>query len=144
MFSFLSSMPRFLQIAAAVILIALFLGAMSGIRSCSYQKAKAEYEASDKKHQEEYDRLAGENKELKKQREELLSQAAAYKAAAEAGKKVDEGLEQKIDEVSKETANAQANAETATDCRTRAERICNMFRTSDKRFNCNILFDECK
>lgn len=124
--------------------LALLFGVSSQISSCRYDKERAKYEAEKQAWASERGKLIGAAEEKERRVAELEPQVQAFKAAAEAGKKVDEGLAEKIEAVAKESADAEANAEIPVDCRIRAERICQLFRRSDARFDCRPLFAECE
>lgn len=107
-------------IAALVIVFTLF----SQISSCRYDKARKEFEEKEKAWTVERTKLIT-NAEAKERRvEELESQNAAFRAAAEQGKKVDDALAAKIDQVSKEAADEAARTDLPDDCWNRADRTC--------------------
>ena len=75
---------------------------------------------------------------------ELEPQVVAYKAAAEEGKRLDESKVKAIEELGKKEAQNEATANQPTECGVRAQRICDMFRSTDRNFDCTALFDQCK
>lgn len=111
----------------AVVLI-VFFALMNQVQSCGYSKARKDYEAKDAALKTEYDRLSGENKQLKTEIASLEPQLLAYKSAQEAGKKVDDGLAKQIEEVGKESAKQDALTEEFADCEVRADRTCAKLR----------------
>lgn len=130
-------------ILAGVAAIVLLFAVSSQVSSCRYDKGRKEYEAKEEAWKTERAKLIATAEEKERRIAELEPQVQAFKAAAEAGKKVDEALAQKIEDVAKESADAEANAQVPTDCRTRADRICTMFRAGDSRFDCKPIFDAC-
>jgi hypothetical protein len=136
---------RFIAFCVAVLLL---IGAnvllFGQVRSCGYDKARAKYEANEKTQKEERDRLVGENQQLRKQIAELEPKALAYTAIVDSKIKVDEGLKDKIEKVTEEASNAESVANQSTACRNRAQRLCDMFRASDRNFDCRVIFAECK
>ncbi len=127
----------------AVIVIALFLGLLYGVQSWAYHRGQARYEAESKAWQIERAKLIADAEAKEKRIAELEPQVVAYKAAAEAGKRLDEEKAKQIEDLGKKEAEDEANANIPTDCRVRADRICTLFRASDKRFDCKPLFDQC-
>lgn len=127
-----------------VILIALAFSGASRWTARRYDKGRLKYEADSKAWATERPALVARAEESEKRERAKDMEAAAWKAAAESGRKIDEETAQKIEEVAKEAANAEANAQIVIDCRTRADRLCGLFKSSDSRFNCNVIYDECK
>lgn len=115
------------------LVIVLALGAIvftlfSQVSSCRYDKARKEYEEKEKAWTVERTTLIANAEEKERRVEELESQNAAFRAAAEQGKKVDDALAAKIDQVSKEAADEAALTDQTTDCWTRADRTCMKLR----------------
>lgn len=111
-------------ICAIVLLILAVLGLFGSIRSCSYDKARAEYQKQSDEWQKERNQLLGQVAERDKQIEQLKAKEAAYVAADQAGKKVDDALAAKIDEVTKAAANEEIATDQPADCWVRADRTC--------------------
>lgn len=108
-----------------------------------YDKKQAAYEAE--KAQWVTDKAALEEgiKQRDKRMAERDVRIQALEAAGEAKKKVDDDLAKKIEEEAKKIVDAETNAQIPTSCRNRADRICSLFRATDKQFNCAVLFNEC-
>ena len=111
-------------VVAVVALVLVFFTLFSQIQSCGYDKARARYEKESKEWATERATLLGQVAERDKQIEQLKAKEAVYIAADQAGKKVDDALAAKIDEVTKAAAaEAIATGEPA-DCWVRADRTC--------------------
>lgn len=108
-----------------------------------YDRKQAAYEADKKQWATDRAKLEAGIAERDKRMAERDIRIQALEAAGEAKKKVDDDLAKKIEEEAKKIADAEANAQIPTTCRNRAERICELFRATDKQFNCAILFNEC-
>lgn len=129
-----------------ILVLVLIAGAVyfanwwSGAR---YDKKQAEHEAEKAKWATEragYEARIAERDRAMAERDIRIQ---ALEAAAEARKKVDDDLAKKIEEEAKKIAEAEKNAQIPTSCILRAERICALFRATDKRFDCTVLFGEC-
>lgn len=147
-FTTLSKIPKpwnwILSLVAAVLIIAVGFWLSAQIQACGYSKAHKELEAETQKWQKERAALIADAEAKEKHIEELEPQVVAFRAAAEQGKRLDEEKAKQIEEISKkETAN-ENTANASTDCRTRATRLCDMFRATDKRFDCGTIFAQCK
>jgi len=144
----LCRLPQPWRFVAFCIGVLLLIGAIvllfGQVRSCGYDKARTQYEASEKTHKEERDRLAGENQQLRKQIAELEPKALAYTAIVDSKIKVDEGLKDEIEKVTEEASHAESVANQSTACQLRALRLCDMFRASDRNFDCGVIFAECQ
>lgn len=108
-----------------------------------YDKKQAAYEAEKQQWATEKAALEAGIIERDKKMAQREVQIQALEAAGEAKKKVDDELAKKIEDEAKKIVDAERNAQIPTDCRTRAGRICDLFRATDKQFNCAILFSEC-
>ena len=125
-------------IAAFVIVFTLF----SQISSCRYDKARKEFEEKERAWTVERTKLIA-NAEAKEQRiAELEPKAIAFDALAEQNKKIDAGLAQQIEEVSKNAANDEALAEQPTDCRVRARRVCDLLSANRIKHDCATITRE--
>ena len=112
----------FIIMAVAVVLIVLAL--FSQVRSCGYNKARLEYEQQAKAWQDERNKLLGQIAERDTQIEQLKAKEAAVIAADQAGKKIDDALAAKIDEVTKAASAEEIATNQPTDCWVRADRTC--------------------
>lgn len=142
MLDFIKKYP-FLTIIGVVILIALFLGLLYGVQKWAYHRGQAKYEAESKAWQVDRAKLIAEAEAKEKRIAELEPQVVAYKAAAEAGKRLDEEKAKAIEDLGKREAEDVANSQIPTDCRTRAGRVCDLFKRTDAKFDCRPIFDEC-
>lgn len=144
MFTFISKLPWIVKIPVAIGLLVLFFWLFGQVQACGYKKARAEYQ-KDRDQWINVDRpkLIAEAEAKEKRIAELEPQLAIYKDAAEKGKKIDEAKQQQIEDVTKREAENEKTANLPTDCRSRANRLCDLFRTNDKRFDCKLFFDEC-
>lgn len=113
---------------AAVILIALLIGGWGWYVARRYDKGRLQYEADAKAWATERAGLIANAEAKEKQVAELESQVAAFRAAAEQGKKVDDALAAKIDEVSRQAAEELASTEQPAECVIRAQRTCEKLR----------------
>lgn len=111
-------------LALIAILIAAVLGLFSQVSSCGYDKARKEHEEQSKAWATERVKLLANAEAKEKQVAELELQVTAFRAAAEQGKKVDDTLADKIDQVSKEAADEALVTDAATDCWIRGDRTC--------------------
>lgn len=139
----LTPLRLILAAAGVIVFIGVIVWGVNSYQARKYDKDRQKYQASETAMKAERDQLSGENKVLKSQIASLEPQLLAYKSAQEVGKKVDDGLAKKIEDVGKESANAEANAQMPSTCNDRAQRVCDMFRASDKRFDCRAIFAEC-
>lgn len=150
MFTFITKLLNYIpqpyrvivQIGAAVLFIALVIYLFGSIRSCQYDKARREYQQAEAHWKAERDGLKGENALLRTQIAELEPKVLAYQAAADAGRKVDENLAAKIEQIGKDSANEEAMANTPTDCRTRAARVCALLSTNRIPHDCGAITRE--
>lgn len=126
-----------------LMVVAIFFTLFSQVRSCQYDKARKEYEEQSKVREAKVNQLEGENAVMRKQIAELEPKALAYTAIVDSKIKVDEGLKDKIEKLTEDAANAENMANTNVPCRVRAQRLCDLFRAGDSKFDCNILFAEC-
>lgn len=121
-----------LVLALGAIVFTLF----SQVSSCRYDKARKEYEEKEKAWTVERTTLIA-NAEAKERRvAELEPKAIAFDALAEQNRKIDAGLAKQVEEVSKNAAEQEARAEMPTDCRVRAERVCDLLRANNIKHDC--------
>lgn len=107
-----------------VLLISFLVWGFSQVQSCSYNKARKEYDGQSKAWATEKAKLLGQIAERDKQIEQLEAKEAALIAADKAGKKIDDALATKIDEVTKAAAAEASITDLPADCALRAERTC--------------------
>lgn len=105
-----------------VLVLAFFL--FGQIKSCGYDKGRAEYEAASESWKTERAKLLGGIAERDKQIEQLKAKEAAYIAADQAGKKIDDALAQKIDDATKAAAAEATATDQPADCWVRGDRTC--------------------
>jgi len=110
-------------IAAGAVVI-IFLTLFSQIRSCSYDKARKDYEDQARAWQTERAILLGRIAERDKQIEQLEAKEAVIIAADKAGKKLDDDIANRIDAVTKAAAEEAVTTDAPADCFDRAERTC--------------------
>lgn len=142
----ISSLPKpwnwVVSVVLLVIVIAVLVWAFSQVQSCSYHKAKKEYDAQEAKWSQERTKLIADAEAKEKRIAELEPQVLLYKAAADAGKKVDDDLAGKIEQVGKDAAAAEAAAVGVSDCRVRAARVCELLRTNRIPHDCAVITTE--
>lgn len=112
------------MIIIVVVIVAISIGGFSWFMSRKYDKDRLKYEAESKAWATERAGLIANAEMKEKQVAELESQVAAFRAAAEQGKKVDDALAAKIDEVSKAAADEAALIDAPADCWDRGQRTC--------------------
>lgn len=112
-----------------VLLIAALFWAFGQVQSCNYRKARVEYDEKEKTWKADRDKLVADAAAKEKRIAELEPKVLAYEQAAEQGKKVDRGLADKIDRISKEAADEAAVTDSVIDCGVRAERTCAKLRS---------------
>lgn len=117
---------------------------LNQVQSCGRDKARKEYEQESKNRAAQISQLEGENTQLRQQIAELEPKALALQAIIDSKVKVDEGLKDEIARVTEEAANAESVANQHINCRDRANRICALFRATDPRFDCAVIFAECE
>lgn len=146
LFEKIKSLPSPLNwIVGAVLLVAVISALVFGfsqVQSCNYNKTRKEYEAKEAAWYQERTKLIADAEAKEKRIAELEPQVLLYKAAADAGKKVDDALVTKIEQVGKDAAAAEANASIPTDCRTRAQRVCDLLRANNIPHNCGVITAE--
>jgi len=132
-------------VALLVIVISALVWGFSQIQSCSYHKAKKEYDEKEAAWSQERTKLIADAEAKEKRIAELEPQVLAFKAAADAGKKVDDALVTKIEQVGKDAAAAEAAASEPVDCLVRATRVCDLLRANNIPHDCKrITAESCK
>lgn len=140
--TFFSKLPWYFKVAAGVILIVIVVFLFGQIQSCNYDKARKEYEAEKQAWLQERPKLIA-NAEAKEARvAELESEILAYKAAADAGKKVDDALAQKIEQLGEAARHEEEMANAPVDCATRGGRICQLLRANNIPADCAVIIRE--
>lgn len=124
--------------AVGLIVFTLF----SQIGSCQYDKARKEYEEKQQTWAIERTKLIAGAEAKEKRIAELEPKAIAFDALAEQNKRIDAGLAQQIEEVSKNAAEEEARAEMPTDCFTRIARVCERLRANNIRADCERIKQE--
>lgn len=127
-----------------VLVMGLFL-LTSQVQSCGYNKARQEYQTKEAGLLAERTKLLADAEAKERQIAELGTKVAAYEAAAEAGKKLNADLIDKINEVAKDASKDEANAGVPADCHVRAARVCALLRANNIPGDCNTIEREsCK
>lgn len=115
-------------IVLAVGLIMLMFGIGSWWSGSRYNKARAEYQKNEDAWKTERTTLIANAEAKEKRIAELEPQVLAFQAAADAGKKVDEELANKIEQISTDAAAEAAATDAPAECGVRAERTCAKLR----------------
>jgi hypothetical protein len=131
------TMRWIIEIALLVAVASAGVVVAGGVRSCSYKKAKAEYDESSKKHdvaqrrlKAERDQLIGAIEQRDREIEKLETQKDAYRAMAEQGVRADQEKAKQIDAIATKEANDLEEARADMDCRTRAGNTVALLRTA--------------
>jgi len=130
------------EVALLVILIAAGFYLVSQVQSCGYQRGSAKYHEEEQKWKTERAALIARAEEKEKRVAELEPKAIAFDALAEQHKAIDATLANKVEEVSKDAAAKEAAAESPTDCRVRAQRVCDLLRANNIRHDCGAITRE--
>lgn len=136
----LSKLPNILQGVFAgalvfILIVGLFL-LTSQIRACGYDRAREQYEQTDKLNAAKVADLEADAKAKEAQIVALQTKVQFYEAAADAGRKVDNKLQDQVNEVANNAANQEVNASTPTDCHVRAKRVCALLRANNIPGDC--------
>jgi hypothetical protein len=130
-------------LVVCVALISVFFVIGNQVRSCGYSRGRAEYDAEKaawSKEREAWNndraKLIAEAEAKDKRIAELEPKAIAFDAVAETNKRIDANLASQIDEVSKNAGIEETNALLATDCLTRANRVCERLRANRIAVDC--------
>lgn len=144
MFKLIGSMKWYWQVLIVVVLVgATTLGA-DAWKAHGLTKSQEALNIATKQWNEERAKLIADAEARERHIEELEPQVLAYKAMAQQGKILDEAKAKQIDEVIKKENSDEENANKPTDCNVRATHLCDMFRATDKRFDCATLFAQCQ
>lgn len=112
----------------AVLSIAFMFGGFNWYYSRKYDKERIEYQKKEDSWNVERTTMIANAEAKEKKIAELESQNVAFRTAAEQGKKVDDALAAKIDQVSKEAADEMDATDLPADCWVRADRTCAKLR----------------
>jgi flagellar basal body-associated protein FliL len=107
---------------------AIFFTLLNQVQSCGYHKAQKQYQEESKAWATERAKYQGQIAERDKQIEQLKAKEAAIIAADQAGKKLDDSIATKIDEVTKAAADEAFAVDAFADCFVRADRTCTKLR----------------
>lgn len=125
-----------LKAGILVAVIGLSFTAVNSIQSCGYSKGSARYHEEEQKWKTERAALLARAEEKERRVAELEPKAIAFDALAEQHKAIDRELAKKVEEVSSNAASEEAKADQPTDCRTRAQRVCDLLRANNIRHDC--------
>lgn len=131
------------QIGLVVLLIVLGIYFFGQIQSCRYDKARGEYQQKEEAWKVERTKLIADAEAKEKRIAELEPKVAAYEQLAEDKKRLDEGLSSKIDSLVEEAKREEELTNQPTDCRTRAQRVCEKFRANNIPIDCAQLVAKC-
>lgn len=123
-------------IALIILVIVSLLGGFSWVLSRKYDKDRQKYEEESKTWAIERTTLLANAEAKEKRIAELEPKAIAFDALAEQNKKIDAGLAQQIEEVSKNAAEEEAMASSPTDCLIRVGRVCERLRANGIKHDC--------
>lgn len=129
-------------IVLIIVVLALVLGGFSWFLSRKYDKDRLKYEQESKAWATERAGLIANAEAKEKRIAELEPKAIAFDALAEQNKKIDAGLAQQIEEVSKNAANEEVLASHPTDCRVRARRVCDLLSANRIVHDCERITKE--
>jgi hypothetical protein len=114
----------FIAAGLVIVLIVAFTFWRDRRAAAKYDKERAAYELNSKQWATERAGLLGRIAERDKQIEQLEAKEAAIIAIDQAGKKIDDALATKIDEVTKAAADEAIAVDAPADCWLRADRTC--------------------
>lgn len=145
----LNRLPRpYNWIVALAILVAVIVGCVflfGQIRGCQYKKERADYQKKEDAWNLERTRLIATAEAKEKRIAELEPKVLFYEAAAEAGRKVNDDLAKKIEDVSKQAGDEESRALVPTDCNVRARRVCDLLRANNIPHDCAaITIESCR
>jgi hypothetical protein len=146
MVKFFSSLPWYLKVLAGALLLVGVFALFGQVMSWRYDKERKEYQAERQQWVElERPQLIARAEASEKKVAELEPKAIAFDAVAEQNKKIDAGLAQQIEEVSKHAAEEEARAMEPTDCLTRVARVCERLQSAGIKHDCFAITREtCK
>lgn len=149
----LNRIPQPYRLIVFVVLVFLVGGLVlllfDQVSSCRYNKGRTEYTKEKEQWTKEREAWATERAGLiataeskEKRIAELEPKAMAFDALADQNKRIDSNLANQIEEVSKNAAIEEGNALLATDCITRANRVCDRLRANRIPVDCAKLTAE--
>lgn len=149
----LKRIPQPYRLIVLVVLVlivgGLFFLLIDQVSSCRYNKGRAEYTKEREQWTKDREAWTTERAGLiataeanERRIAELEPKAIAFDALADQNKRIDSQLANQIDEVSKNAANEESNALLATDCITRANRVCERLRANRIAVDCAKLTAE--
>jgi hypothetical protein len=115
------------ELAIVVLLIVAGFWVFGQIKSCSYDKARQEYQQKEDAWKLERTKLITRAEEAEKRVTELEPKVLAYEKLAEEGKRIDESTAEKIKKIGEEASREATVTDKPADCVVRAERICAKF-----------------
>lgn len=127
MFTWIKNLPKMWSALALLAFVGLIVALFGQMRACGYDKARREYEATDKIKAAESEKLKARAEASERRVAELEPKLAAYEKLADDKKRLDESISDKIDAVVKEGQKEEEATNTPTDCWTRAQRTCDKF-----------------
>ena len=130
------SLPWYVKVFVGALLLTGIFALFSQVQSCNYDRQRQEYEAEKKAWNDERSGLIARAEEKERRVAELEPKAIAFDALAEQNKKIDAGLAQQIEEVSKNAAEEEARAEQPVPCVDRIGRVCERLRASGIPHDC--------
>lgn len=139
---FVGRLPWWLQVGIVVVLLVVGFYLFGQVQSCGYHKGRTDFEARDKARELESVHLKARAEAAEQRVAELEPKAAAFDAVAEQHIKADKSLAEKVGEVSKEAANEEARADQPTDCRVRAQRVCDLLSANRIKHDCAAITRE--
>jgi len=118
-----------------IVFIGIIVLSVNWFQARGYDKARQEYEATDKVKAEQSAKLKAHADFLEARVAELEPKLAAYEKLADDKKRLDESISDKIDEVVKKGLEEDANTILPTDCAARGQRTCDKFRSMKPPIN---------
>jgi hypothetical protein len=128
---------------ALVVGLVIAFAVEGAVRGHFYDKHETKYESDRQAWQVERTTLTTRAEEKEKHAAALEIENQVYKATAEKSKQVDQELAAKIETMAKEAADEQVRAQAPADCRVRAQRVCDLFRADDPKYDCRAFFAQC-
>lgn len=137
------SLPTIAKWAIVIAAIMFGFGVFGSVMGWQYSKARKEYQKQEDAWKVERTTLIANAEAKEKKIQELEPQVMAFKAAADAGKKVDEALADKIDSVVAEANREAEITNMGISCVDRARRMCEKFRANKIPIDCAALERKC-
>ena len=124
MLTWLSKQAWWVKVGLAVAILAILVWAYKGIESWAYHRGQQQYIKESAEWKVERAKLIAQAEGFERERDEAKARAATYEAQAEKGKKLDEGIAEKVSELDKQAADEAAATDLPADCTVRADRTC--------------------